>query len=100
MITGRGAPRSSRTGASGVRAPAARTTWCSSEPHAVVTQPPGRGSRTASPAVRTSAGLPMGAELDTYAGAYEQDLFGRFEVIVDGELALNPLYADAIEESQ
>lgn len=33
----------------------------------------------------TSAGLPMGAELDTYAGAYEQDLYGEFVVIVDGD---------------
>jgi CubicO group peptidase (beta-lactamase class C family) len=33
----------------------------------------------------TSAGLPMGAELDTYAGTYRQDLFGEFAVVVDGD---------------
>lgn len=31
----------------------------------------------------TSAGLPMGAELDAYAGTYEQDLFGEFVVVAD-----------------
>ena len=35
--------------------PAAATTRCSSAPHAVVTQPPGSGSRTASSPVATSA---------------------------------------------
>jgi CubicO group peptidase (beta-lactamase class C family) len=33
----------------------------------------------------TSAGLPMGAELDTYAGAYEHELYGEFVVVVDGD---------------
>jgi CubicO group peptidase (beta-lactamase class C family) len=32
-----------------------------------------------------SDGLPMGASRDSYAGAYERDLFGRFEVVVDGD---------------
>ncbi len=33
----------------------------------------------------TSAGLPMGAELDAYAGTYQQELYGEFEVVVDGD---------------
>lgn len=33
----------------------------------------------------TSAGQPMGATIETYAGIYTQDMYGDFEVIVDGE---------------
>jgi CubicO group peptidase (beta-lactamase class C family) len=33
----------------------------------------------------TSAGLPMGAELDSYAGTYEHELYGQFVVVVDGD---------------
>jgi CubicO group peptidase (beta-lactamase class C family) len=33
----------------------------------------------------TSAGLPMGADLDAYAGTYQQDLYGEFMIIVDGD---------------
>ncbi len=33
----------------------------------------------------TSAGLPMGADLDTYAGTYQQELYGAFDILVDGD---------------
>lgn len=33
----------------------------------------------------TSNGLPMGATLDAYAGTFEQDLFGTWVVLVDGD---------------
>ncbi len=33
----------------------------------------------------TSAGIPMGADLDAYAGTYQQILYGEFDVFVDGD---------------
>jgi uncharacterized protein len=53
--------------------------------------------------VRTAVGFKTGDyEPDFHALATESTIVLPWdrEVIVDGELALNPLYVDAIEESQ